>query len=145
MTSLTCIGTIYTYIITKQNFLWSIYTCPACTLQYYLGNPFCWHWVNQVILPSAMEVTLNDMDENRHYQTTRKWRPNISRLAPCCELGHALAWLQCHLPDSKAHGAHMEPTWVLLAPDGPHVGPMNLDIRAGNQSALPARLALSDG
>ena len=31
--------------------------------------------------------------------------------------------------DSKVHGAIMEPTWVLSAPDGPHVGPMNLAIR----------------
>ena len=31
-------------------------------------------------------------------------------------------------PDSKVHGANMGPTWVLLAPDGPHVGPMNLAI-----------------
>ena len=33
-------------------------------------------------------------------------------------------------PNSKVHGAHMGPTWVLSAPDGPHVGPMNLAIRA---------------
>ena len=32
-------------------------------------------------------------------------------------------------PDSKDHGANMGPTWVLSAPDGPHVGPMNLTIR----------------
>ena len=32
-------------------------------------------------------------------------------------------------PDSKVHGAYMGPTWVLSAPDGPHVGPMNLAIR----------------
>ena len=32
-------------------------------------------------------------------------------------------------PDSKAHAANMKPTWVLSAPDGPHVGPMNLAIR----------------
>ena len=31
--------------------------------------------------------------------------------------------------DSKVHGANMGPTWVLSAPDGPHVGPMNLAIR----------------
>ena len=29
-------------------------------------------------------------------------------------------------PDSKAHGANMGPTWVLSAPDGSHVGHMNL-------------------
>ena len=31
-------------------------------------------------------------------------------------------------PDSKVHGANMGPTLVLSAPDGPHVGPMNLAI-----------------
>ena len=47
-------------------------------------------------------------------------------------------WLNCHWhrchrkgnnPYSKVHGANMGPTWVLSAPDGPHVGPMNLAIR----------------
>ena len=32
-------------------------------------------------------------------------------------------------PDSKIHGADMGPTWVLPAPDGPHVDPTNLAIR----------------
>ena len=32
------------------------------------------------------------------------------------------------IPDSKFHGAILGPTWVLLAPDGPHVGPMNFAI-----------------
>ena len=40
------------------------------------------------------------------------------------KLGHNDAY-----PDSKVHGVNMGPTWVLSAPDGPHVGPMNLDIR----------------
>ena len=31
-------------------------------------------------------------------------------------------------PDSKIHGANLRPTWVLSAPDGPHVGPMNLAV-----------------
>ena len=35
----------------------------------------------------------------------------------------------CDIPDSKVHGANMGPTWVLSAPDGPHIGPMNLAIR----------------
>ena len=33
------------------------------------------------------------------------------------------------VPDSKVHGANMGPTWVLSAPDGPHLGPMNLAVR----------------
>ena len=32
-------------------------------------------------------------------------------------------------PDSKVHGDNMGPTWVLSAPDGPHVGPMNRALR----------------
>ena len=36
---------------------------------------------------------------------------------------------QTHL-DSKVDGANMGSTWVLLAPDGPHVGPMNFAIWA---------------
>ena len=38
---------------------------------------------------------------------------------------------QCMLgiPDSKFHGANLGPTWVLSAPAGPHLGPMNLAIR----------------
>ena len=34
--------------------------------------------------------------------------------------------------DSKVHGTNMGPTWVLSAPDGPHVGPMNLAIRVNS-------------
>ena len=34
-----------------------------------------------------------------------------------------------HFPDSKVHGANMGLTWVLSAPDGPHVGPKYLAIR----------------
>ena len=30
-----------------------------------------------------------------------------------------------NIPDSKVHGANMGPTWVLSAPDWPHVGPMS--------------------
>ena len=35
----------------------------------------------------------------------------------------------CKIPDSKVHGANMGPTSVLSAPDGAHVGPINLAIR----------------
>ena len=34
----------------------------------------------------------------------------------------------CTNPESKVHGANMGPTWVLSAPDEPHVGPMNIAI-----------------
>ena len=43
--------------------------------------------------------------------------------------------IPCHIglhynsPDIKVLGANMGPTWVLSAPGGPHVGPMNLTVR----------------
>ena len=41
-----------------------------------------------------------------------------------------MKWLSVRLqylyPDGKVHGAKMGPTWVLSAPDGSHVDPMNL-------------------
>ena len=37
------------------------------------------------------------------------------------------------VPDSKVHGANMGPTWVLSAPPGPHIGPMNFAIWGGLQ------------
>ena len=33
------------------------------------------------------------------------------------------------IPDNKIHGANMGPTWVLLAPGGPHCGHMTLAFR----------------
>ena len=37
------------------------------------------------------------------------------------------------IPDSKVHGANIGPTWVLSAPDGPHVGPMKLALAMGEE------------
>ena len=39
-----------------------------------------------------------------------------------------LSWVYSQLfnvPDNNVHGANMGPTWILSAPDGPHVGPIN--------------------
>ena len=41
---------------------------------------------------------------------------------------HATQLPKYNIPDSKVHGANMGPTWVLSAPGGTHVGPMNLAI-----------------
>ena len=40
-------------------------------------------------------------------------------------------------PDSKVHGANIGPTWVLSAPDGPHVVPTNLAIRVSYVMTSP--------
>ena len=46
---------------------------------------------------------------------------------PMMEIGLALDSIENN-PDSKVHGANMGPTWVLPAPGGPHVGPINFAI-----------------
>ena len=50
-------------------------------------------------------------------------------LGQWCQLVAELDWYSDLYPYSKVYGANMGPTWVLSAPDGPHVGSMNLDIR----------------
>ena len=61
-----------------------------------------------------------------------KWKPIIE--GPMASPG--LAQYSQHKykqsPDSKVHAVNMGPTWVLLAPDGPHVDLMNLAIRVTN-------------
>ena len=55
-----------------------------------------------------------------------------------------------YIPDSKDHGGNMGPTWVLSAPGGPYVGPMNLAIRdifleqEGNSQLSAAQLSNTD-
>ena len=44
--------------------------------------------------------------------------------------------MMVYYPDGKVHGAKMGPIWVLSAPDGPHVGPMNLAIRVVKENAI---------
>ena len=46
-----------------------------------------------------------------------------------------------HYGDSKGKGANMGPTWVLTAPDGPHVGHLKLAIRVGTFGWIWARSA----
>ena len=55
--------------------------------------------------------------------------------------GGSIKSLVAKAPDSKVHGSNMGPIWgrqepggphVLLAPDGPHVGPMNFVIWGSN-------------
>ena len=64
------------------------------------------------------------------YESLKVWQIMICYdILSLCEMGPWLASLA--FPDSKVHGANMAPTWVLSAPYGPHVGPMNLAIRVG--------------
>ena len=80
-----------------------------------------------------------------HYHMIANWGQyemattfKITFLYEIVELGFRLHWnlypkvqltIIQHYSDSKVHGANMGPTWVLSAPGGPHVGPINLAIR----------------
>ena len=59
-----------------------------------------------------------------------KRRHLSARLSVPAQRNLSLWWRHnIYIPASKVHGANMGPTWVLSAPDGSHVGPMNLAIR----------------
>ena len=55
---------------------------------------------------------------------------NVSNINLILTYNHKMNHLGSN-PDSKVHAAHMGPTWVLSAPGGPHVGPVNLAVREG--------------
>ena len=65
--------------------------------------------------------------KKRYSHYTRRWNNDLSKFSK----------LDTY-PDSKIQGANMGPTWVLSAPDWPHVGTMNLAIRVlKNKIGLP--------
>ena len=56
---------------------------------------------------------------------------NVQSVRMCCANDtHLAEWFQGpnNTPDSKVHGANMEPIWGRQDPGGPHVGPMNFAI-----------------
>ena len=71
--------------------------------------------------------------QNRNGMLVRPWTDDAQwfilsgELRGMHEVSHRTMATRCR--DSKVHGANMGPIWVLPAPDGPHVGPMNLFIR----------------
>ena len=68
----------------------------------------------------------------RANESQKQWRANESQKqwrANNMESYKAMRTTTNINPDSKGHGANMGPTWVLSAPGGPHVSPINLSIR----------------
>ena len=65
----------------------------------------------------------------RSYEWNYQWLSSwVTQIRYSREAIHSFYFLRA-IPDTKVHGANMGPTWVLSAPDGPHVGPMNHAIR----------------
>ena len=56
------------------------------------------------------------------------WIVFLSACGDFCQIPLSQLVVLHAFPDSKVHGANMGPTWVLSAPGGPHVSPMNLAI-----------------
>ena len=65
-----------------------------------------------------------------HMRTS--WPVNVFLLLVLCEWNppvHSQSASNAD-PDSKVHGANMEPIWGRQDPDGPHVGPMNFTLES---------------
>ena len=113
---------------------------------FYGGNISVWEWMINYIPHSIMDVISYPCSD---------WSLSISEKGLLTSVGHSLlnpsttwyffpkydyiSWYgflllqyfctKLDYPDSNVCGANIGPTWVLSAPDGPHVGPMNLAIR----------------
>ena len=57
-----------------------------------------------------------------------------------CSSDNLGAYIKTHgFPDSMVHVTNMGPTWVLPAPGGPHVGPMNFAIMVNFDQIIERR------
>ena len=74
--------------------------------------------------------TLTRLDVRTSHEIGLKQGESVQPLITQRQINlEGLKYTNHSLSDNKVHGANMGLTWVLLAPDGPHVGPMNLAIR----------------
>ena len=87
-----------------------------------------------VLLQSNADINTDLLPNDQKYLASRNWLSKLSNWLSklsSCHTSNQITFQELTRidPDSKVHGANMGPTWVLSAPDGPHVGPMNLAIR----------------
>ena len=86
-------------------------------------------WKSNYIPPKIMGLITYPCPDfvARYFNATV--HPKYTRFGFC-----AIFQLWQDIPGSKVHGANAGSTWVLSAPYGPHVGPMNLAIRNINKT-----------
>ena len=96
--------------------------CHYNTVQYNMILHKSFHLLRQIV---------NQRLKPQKMPRTSPWRVSygVSVMNTLEKIDRVIMVLYCSIPDSKAHGANMGPTWALSAPDGPHVGPLNLTIR----------------
>ena len=97
-------------------------------------NHYIWqhhHW------PMFFFLSFKSSHHNSHQQSqsSPSPHPSCNTVKRCFSTVFTIRY-----PDSKVHMANMGPTQVLSAPGGPHVGPMNLAIRATNGSSIRSYL-----
>ena len=105
---------LYVYIISYLFVKNKIFKCQMFTgnsIHYWLTGGSSWQiFEAEYVSPQGMISTAN-----------------LRIQSECSDLSYQ-AQTFC-TPDSIVHRVNMGPTWVLSAPDGPHVGPMNLAIK----------------
>ena len=99
-----------------------------------IPTQFCWSHSNSLFHISAnidshhrdWLASSSCLELNIHF-SVKPYCPHhltwYCRGKPCTQI------FGIHCPDSKVNVANMGPTWVMSAPGGPYVCPMNLDIR----------------
>ena len=117
---------------------WRTGTIPLCTstnLLYPKRSMLCnssWLYLGQISPPGLQSSNVCHV---YFYWICNKQFLNLEFLN-----FEALIWRASHyilnlIPQiARLMGANMGPTWVLSAPDGPHVGPINLAIRGTSSS-----------
>ena len=113
-----------------SNFLSNVLLCHRFTVSFVVFLMFCHSQIN--LAQTQEPIRFCKCISNTWQSMTTKFSSN-DKHAQCRQ---ANIWIVCWLktplnvhPDCILHGVNMGPTWVLSAPDGPHVGPMNLAIR----------------
>ena len=98
-------------------FVWWIHRWPV-------NSPHKWPVTRKIFpLDDVIMITSTSL-RDQWVNTSWDVQYNFKALSKCMYLRHNET-----NPDSKIHAANMGPTWVLAAPGGPHVDPMNLVIR----------------
>ena len=90
------------------------------------------HSCNQLYIRVSVEESVSNIRSGPH-QKRREDMHIMAVKSGGLTMYIAVVKLKGIVPDSKVHGAHMVPTWVLSAPDWPQVGPINIAIRSGYQ------------
>ena len=112
---------------------WTITSISFSVIHTKVSCPLALHWLHIRVLTSqsTSNLTLFFSIACSDKKKPKQGTPKLLVTGP----------LWGNIPDNKVYGANMGPTWVLSAPDGLHVGPMNLAIRDISDWCIPLKKA----